>query len=656
MNDDQLSTPMSEKTQVSEKTEFEFQASVTEVLRLVIDSLYSNPEIFLRELVSNAADAIDKRKFRAISEPEILGEEEPKIRLIPDREAKTLTIEDDGIGMSREELIEYLGTVAHSGTREFAKAIEEAKKGDFQLIGQFGVGFYSSFLVAERVDVISRAAGSNEAHRFSSDGRSSFTVEPAERDRVGTSITLHLKEDCLEYLEEFRLRGLIRTHSDYLPHPIELKVRRPKSGGEEEGDAGEEVRFERINDGKALWQKDPKELEAEQYEEFYKHLTHDFEAPLAYRHFRVEGTMLFSGIFFIPKRPPFDLFTEGAAHGMRLYVKRVFIMDNCDALIPRFLRFLRGVVDSEDLPLNVSREILQDSRVVRTISKQITKRALDLLDELAAEKKEEYLEFWRAYGAVLKEGLHFSPEYANRIAKLVRFESSKGEGLVSLDEYIERMPEGQESIYYILGANRQLVENSPHLEGLKKKGYEVLFLTDPVDAFAIEGLSEYEGKKLISAMDVDVDLSDGEEDEETPELGKLEAKIKSALAGKISAVRWSKRLTDSPACLVIPPSGLPPYLERILRAREGEMSEPPRTLELNPKHPLIEAIREKVEAGEEGVERYLEAIYGQALLSEGSPVEQPAKLASLLVELLTEKLAGQAATPGGGDVRRESEG
>src|SRR5690554_704688 len=449
MNDDQLSTPMSEKTQVSEKTQFEFQASVSEVLRLVIESLYSNPEIFLRELVSNASDAIDKRKFRAITEPSLLGEEEPKIRLIPDRESKTLTIADDGVGMSRDELIEYLGTVAHSGTKEFAKAIEEAKKGDFQLIGQFGVGFYSSFLVAEKVEVVSRAAGSEEAHRFTSDGRSSFTIEPAERDRVGTSITLHLKDDAHEYLEEFRLRSLIRTHSDYLPYPIELEVRRPKpraeEGSAEDEAAQEEVSFERINDGKALWQKDPKELEAEQYEEFYKHLTHDFEAPLAYRHFRVEGTMLFSGIFFIPKRPPFDLFTEGAAHGMRLYVKRVFIMDNCDALIPRFLRFLRGVVDSEDLPLNVSREILQDSRVVRTISKQITKRALDLLDELAAEKKEEYLEFWRAYGAVLKEGLHFSPEYANRIAKLVRFESSKGEGLVSLDEYIERMPEGQES-------------------------------------------------------------------------------------------------------------------------------------------------------------------------------------------------------------------
>lgn len=633
---------------MSEKTQFEFQASVSEVLRLVIESLYSNPEIFLRELVSNASDAIDKRKFRAITEPSLLGEEEPKIRLIPDRESKTLTIADDGVGMSRDELIEYLGTVAHSGTKEFAKAIEEAKKGDFQLIGQFGVGFYSSFLVAEKVEVVSRAAGSEEAHRFTSDGRSSFTIEPAERDRVGTSITLHLKDDAHEYLEEFRLRGLIRTHSDYLPYPIELEVRRPKARAEEDSGedeaAEEEVSFERINDGKALWQKDPKELEAEQYEEFYKHLTHDFEAPLAYRHFRVEGTMLFSGIFFIPKRPPFDLFTDGAPHGMRLYVKRVFIMDNCEALLPRFLRFLRGVVDSEDLPLNVSRELLQDSRVVRTISKQITKRALDLLDELT-EKKDDYLEFYRAYGAVLKEGLHFSPEHADRIAKLVRFESSAGDELTSLDEYIERMKEGQESIYYILGANRKLVENSPHLEALKKKGYEILFLTDPVDAFAIEGLPEYQGKKLISAMDADLDGADEleESDEETPELGKLEERFKEVLKGKVNAVSWSKRLTDSPACLVIPPSGLPPYLERIMRARDGELGEPPRTLELNPKHPLVEVLRKKIDAGEEGTERYIEALYGQALLSEGSPVDQPAKLAALLVELLTEKLAGEGA-------------
>lgn len=633
---------------MSEKTQFEFQASVSEVLRLVIESLYSNPEIFLRELVSNASDAIDKRKFRAITEPSLLGEEEPKIRLIPDRESKTLTIADDGVGMSRDELIEYLGTVAHSGTKEFAKAIEEAKKGDFQLIGQFGVGFYSSFLVAEKVEVVSRAAGSEEAHRFTSDGRSSFTIEPAERDRVGTSITLHLKDDAHEYLEEFRLRSLIRTHSDYLPYPIELEVRRPKPRAEEDSAedeaAEEEVSFERINDGKALWQKDPKELEAEQYEEFYKHLTHDFEAPLAYRHFRVEGTMLFSGIFFIPKRPPFDLFTDGAPHGMRLYVKRVFIMDNCEALLPRFLRFLRGVVDSEDLPLNVSRELLQDSRVVRTISKQITKRALDLLDELT-EKKEDYLEFYRAYGAVLKEGLHFSPEYADRIAKLVRFESSAGDELTSLDEYIERMKEGQESIYYILGANRKLVENSPHLEALKKKGYEILFLTDPVDAFAIEGLPEYQGKKLISAMDADLDGADelDESEEATPELGKLEERFKEVLKGKVNAVSWSKRLTDSPACLVIPPSGLPPYLERIMRARDGDTGEPPRTLELNPKHPLVEVLRKKIDAGEEGTERYIEALYGQALLSEGSPVDQPAKLAALLVELLTEKLAGDSA-------------
>ena len=624
---------------MSEKTQFEFQASVTEVLRLVIESLYSNPEIFLRELVSNASDAIDKRKFRAISEPSLLGEEQPKIRITPNAEAKTLTIADDGVGMSRDELIEYLGTVAHSGTREFAKAIEEAKKGDFQLIGQFGVGFYSSFLVAERVEVISRAAGSEEAHRFASDGRSNFTIEPAEREGAGTSITLHLKDDAHEYLDEYRLRSLIRTHSDYLPHPIELEVRRPRADDSDEEAAEDEVSFERVNDGQALWQKDPKELEAEQYEEFYKHLTHDFEAPLAYRHFRVEGTMLFSGIFFIPKRPPFDLFTEGAPHGMRLYVKRVFIMDNCEALLPRFLRFLRGVVDSEDLPLNVSREILQDSRVVRTISKQITKRALDLLDELT-ENKDEYLEFYRAFGAVLKEGLHFSPEHAGRIAKLIRFESSAGEGLSSLDEYIARMPEGQESIYYILGANRQLVENSPHLEGLKKKGYEVLFLTDPVDAFAIEGLPEYEGKKLVSAMDAEVDLGAGDA-EETPELGAIEEKFKEALAGKVSAVQWSKRLTDSPACLVIPSSGLPPYLERIMRARDGDMGEPPRTLELNPKHPLVEALREKIEANEEGTERYIEALYGQALLSEGSPVDEPAKLAALLVELLTEKLAGK---------------
>jgi molecular chaperone HtpG len=616
---------------MSEKTSHQFQAAVTEVLRLVIESLYSNPEIFLRELVSNASDAIDKRRFRAIEDPSAMGESTPTIRISADKATRTLTIADDGVGMSRDELIKNLGTVAHSGSKEFWKALEEAKRGDVSLIGQFGVGFYSAFLVANRVEVVSRPVGSESATRFASEGRESFDLEEAERASVGTDVILHLKDEHQDYLDPWRLRALIRKHSDYVAHPIELEVERTEGEGDE---AKTVKRFERVNDGNALWARSPKEVSAEQYEEFYKHLTHDFEAPLAHRHFKVEGTLLFSGLLFVPKRPPFDLFTAEPKHGIRLHVKRVFIMDDCDVLLPRWLRFVRGVVDSEDLPLNVSREILQDSKVVRTISQQVVKRSLDMIEELA--ESADYASFWRAYGAVLKEGLHFSPEHRDRLAKLCRFESTTAEGLTSLADYVARMKEGQEAIYYVLGANRALVENSPHLEAFKKKGYEVLLLTDPVDAFAIDGVTEFEGKKLVSAMEAELDLEDVGE---TPTLEGLEGRIKKVLDAKVSEVRWSKRLVDSAACLVLPPSGLPPYLERIFRAQQGDLAEPKRILELNPGHPLVLALKAKVEADDESlVDSTIELLYAQALLAEGSPVEEPAKLAQTLTELLTEKL------------------
>ncbi|NLY95756.1 MAG: molecular chaperone HtpG [Myxococcales bacterium] len=609
---------------MSEKTSHSFQAAVTEVLRLVIESLYSNPEIFLRELVSNASDAIDKRRFKAIEDPSALGEITPTIRITPDREAGTLTISDDGIGMSREELMKNLGTVAHSGSKEFIRALEEAKRGDVSLIGQFGVGFYSAFLVADRVEVVSRPVGGAEATRFRSDGREGYELEPAERADVGTDVILHLKEDAKEYLDPWRLRALVRKHSDYVQHPIELAV-------ENDG----KRRYERINDGNALWTRNPKEVTKEQIDEFYKHLTHDFEAPLAYRHFQVEGTLMFSGLLFIPRRPPFDLFTAETKHGIRLHVKRVFIMDECEALLPRWLRFVRGVVDSEDLPLNVSREMLQDSKVVRTISQQVVRRSLDMIEELAST--DDYTTFWRAYGAVLKEGLHFAPEHRARLAKLCRFESTAVEGLTSLADYVSRMKEGQEAIYYVLGANRALVENSPHLEALKKKGYEVLLLTDPVDAFAMDGLDEFEGKELVSAMEAELDLEE-EGDAEKPALEGLEGRIKKVLESKVSEVRWSKRLVDSAACLVLPPSGLPPYLERIFRAQQGDLPEPKRILELNPSHPLILALEKRVDADDPTVDETIELLYAQALLAEGSPVEEPAKLAQTLTQLLTEKL------------------
>lgn len=618
-----------------------FQAAVSEVLRLVIHSLYSNKEIFLRELVSNASDAIDKLKFRAIAEPGLLAADEvPTIRLSADPEKRTLTLSDDGVGMTEAELVKNLGTVAHSGSSEFLKQLEAAKKGDVSLIGQFGVGFYSAYLVADRVDVRSRAAGSDEAFLWSSSGQDTFTVEPTTRASRGTDVILHLKEEHGEFLTEHRLRELVRRYSDFVAHPIELEVTRTEGSGDE---AKTEKRWERVNTSNALWRRTTSEITEEQFQEFYRHLTHDWEAPLAHRHFKVEGTQEFSGILYLPKHPPFDLFSPEVHHGVRLHVKRVFIMDDCEELLPRWLRFVRGVVDSEDLPLNVSREILQDSRIVRTMQKQIVKRSLDMIEDLA--KGEGYASFWKSFGAVLKEGLHFDREHKERLSKLVRFESTNGAELVSLDDYVGRMKPEQKVIYYVVGASRALVERAPHLEALKKRGYEVLLLVDPVDPFAIEGLEEYQGKKLVSAMEANLELEDekGEatKQAEREELEPLRAKAKEVLADKVSDVRFTDRLTDSAACLVLPESGLPPYLERILRAQQGDLPAGRRALELNPEHPLVRSLGRMAtkEGASDEVREIVELLYDQALLAEGSPVDDPSRLVKKLTSLLVEATA-----------------
>lgn len=638
----------------SATTTHEFQAAVSQVLRLVINSLYSNREIFLRELVSNASDALDKRRFAGIAEPALLEGEELRIRISFDREKKTLTISDTGIGMGRDELVQNLGTVAHSGSAELMKRLAEMdeKKADLSLIGQFGVGFYSAYLVADRVDVISRAAGADEAFMFSSDGKSTFTIGPAERAGRGTDVVLHVRDEHLELLDEHRLRGLVRRYSDYVGHPIELEIEATVGEGEEQRT---EKRWERVNSGNALWRRSARDVEATQYEELYAHLTHDWEKPLAHKHFHVEGTQLFYGLLFLPKRPPFDLFSADVHHGIRLHVKRVFIMDDCEELLPRFLRFVRGVIDSEDLPLNVSREILQDSRVVRTMRKQVVKRALDMVEELAGT--DAYAEWWGNFGAVLKEGLHFETDSKDRerIAKLVRYESTRDEGLVSLEDYVKRMPLAQKAIYYVLGASKALVRNTPHLEVLRKRGYEVLYMTDPVDAFAVDGLREFDGKPLVSAMDADLTL-DGEGDAKTARkeadekrLDPLLARFRAVLGEKVSEVRVSDRLTESAVCLVQPKGGLPPYLARILRAQHADVPPERRALELNPAHPLVESIAKLHERAPEDPQltEWIEVLYDQALLSEGSPVEDPARLVKRMTSLLTDAAAARAADSAG---------
>lgn len=633
----------------STKSTHSFQAEVSQVLGLVINSLYSNKEIFLRELLSNSSDALDKARFAGLTDPDLLGDETLKIQLSVDPEKRTLTIHDNGIGMTREELVQNLGTVAHSGTGEFLKKLEEAK--DVNLIGQFGVGFYSAYLVADQVEVISRAAGSDEAFCWSSDAKDSFSIEPAERDARGTDLVLHLKEDQDELLKEWHLRELVKKYSDYIEHPIELEVERSESKTEGEGDDAKTTTtktksFEQVNRASALWQRPESDISEEQYEEFYKHLTRDQEAPLTRSHFKVEGTQLFTGLLYVPRRPPFDLFSSETSHGVRLHVKRVFIMDDCAELLPRWLRFVRGVIDSEDLPLNVSREILQDSAMVRVIQKQIVKRSLDMIEKL--QSTDDYAVFIEHFGSVIKEGLHFEQDKKRkqRIAKLCRWESTfrdadKGETKVSLEDYVSRMKEGQTAIYYVFGSSRQMVENAPHLEMLKERGYEVLLMTDAIDQWAVDGLLEFDGKPLISAMASDLKLPDAEESEtqetDKAELGGLIDAVRAILDESVSEVRLSDRLAGSPACLVLPADGLPPYLERLMRMQNQDMPKQKRALELNPKHGLIRGLMALHEKDPESakIKEWVQLLFSQALLAEGSPLENPAEVVQGMTALLT---------------------
>ena len=506
-----MSTPQTEK--------HSFQAEVNQVLSIVVNSLYRHREVFLRELISNASDALDKLSFRALTEHELLGDDpELRIDLIPNKANNTLIVRDNGIGMTRDELVDNLGTIARSGSKELmeamlAKGSDEGNR--MSLIGQFGVGFYSSFLVADKVTVTSRSPGEAHACQWQSEAKGGYTIEESEKEGRGTNVILHLKEDCAEFLDEWNLKSLVRKYSDYVRYPIRLQVERPKTA---DGDAEktETVKeWETINQANALWTRPKSEITDGQYDEFYKHLSHDWDAPLARTHFKIEGTQEMTGLLFIPRHAPFDLF-ERKSRGMRLFVKRVFIMEDCEELLPEWLRFVRGVVDSEDLPLNVSREMLQHDRATRQIRKHVVNKTLAVLAEMAAEgetsttvedddgtEKEQqinrYEVFWRQFGRVLKEGIHFDPEHKDELARLLRYESTREEGLTSLADYVGRIQPGQDAIYYITADNVEAARNSPHLEGLKKRGYEVLYMADPVDEWAVQSLTEFEDHKLVSA-------------------------------------------------------------------------------------------------------------------------------------------------------------
>jgi molecular chaperone HtpG len=628
-----------------------FAAEVDQVLSIVVNSLYSHREVFLRELVSNASDALDKLSFEALTDPQVLGEDrELRIEIEADAAAKTLTIRDNGVGMDHDEMVQNLGTIARSGSRQLMEALRAkgGKDENLSLIGQFGVGFYSAFLVADRVAVTSRAARGTTAWRWESEAKQGFTIEPAERQARGTEIVLHLKDEAAEYLEDWQVRSLIRKYSDYVRHPIRMQVERTVDGEKQKS-------WDTVNQASALWTRPRSEIGDEQYREFYKHLGHDWTDPLAWTHFKVEGTQELTGLLFVPAQAPFDLF-ERTSRGVKLFVKRVFIMEDCDELLPEWLRFVRGVVDSQDLPLNVSRELLQQDRVTRAIRKQVTKKTLALLQELADEgltkvreededgeatevERNRYEIFWRAFGRVLKEGVHFEPEYKDEIARLLRYESTRDDGLTSLLDYVGRMQPDQPGIYYVTGDGVTACRNSPHLEALRAKGYEVLYMADPIDEWVLQKLEEFEDKKLISAAKGALELPETEAEKQAheareKELEGLVGQVRTALGEQVKDVRLSHRLKDSPACLVGDEGDLSPHLERILRANGQAVPEQKRILELNPDHPVVAALERLAGSGSDQVASWSSLLYDQALLAEGTMPKDPAAAARRIADLM----------------------
>ncbi|MGX5659739.1 molecular chaperone HtpG [Castellaniella ginsengisoli] len=618
-----------------------FQAEVKQLLHLMIHSLYSNKEIFLRELVSNASDACDKLRFEAIDHPDLLeGDADLRIRVEFDKDARTVTITDNGIGLSRDEAIANLGTIARSGTREFFSQLTGDKQKDAQLIGQFGVGFYSSFIVAEKVAVRSRRAGlpASEGVLWESDGQGEFSVSAIDREARGTSVTLTLRADEDEFLSSWKLREVLRRYSDHISLPIQMK--------KEEWDAekSEQVvkdEWETVNQANALWTRSKSDITDEQYKEFYKHVSHDYEDPLAWTHNRVEGRSEYTQLLFVPRRAPFDLWDRDARRGVKLYVKRVFIMDDADQLLPAYLRFVRGVVDSADLPLNVSREILQESRDVRAIREGSAKRILGLLEDLARDKPEEYAEFWAQFGQVLKEGVGEDPANKDRIAGLLRFASTQADSpaqTVSLADYIGRMKEGQDKIYYLSADSYAAAAHSPHLEVFRRKGLEVLLLSDRVDEWMLSYLREFDGKALASVakggLDLDA-LADEEEKKQQAEAAEafkptLE-RLKTALGERVKEVRATARLVDSPACVVVDEHELSPHLLRMLKAAGQDAPEVKPILEVNPQHALVKRLEAQ---SDESFGDWAELLLDQAMLAEGAALKDPAAFVKRVNALL----------------------
>ena len=607
----------------------EFQAETKQVLRLVIHSLYSHKEIFLRELISNASDACEKLRFEALAKPDLLGADALSVTLVPDSAAGTLTVKDNGIGMSEAEVIDNLGTIARSGTKRFLETLSGDSAKDAQLIGQFGVGFYSAFIVADKVSVLTKRADSAGV-RWDSDGEGQYEIQGSDKSDRGTEVILHLREEDKEFLEPARLRQLVRKYSDHLSLPIVLKT------GETE---------ETVNQAKAFWTRPKSELKDEDYQAFYKHLTHDSEDARVWAHNKVEGSTEYTSLLYLPKRAPFDLFEREQKGGVQLYVRRVFIMDKAAELLPPYLRFMRGLVDTADLPLNVSRELLQNNRTVEKIKSALIKRSLDLLEELAANKPEEYAEFWKTFGVVLKEGIIDDMGQKERIAKLLRFHSTAATGdapQVTLDQYVARMKADQKAIYYLTADTLAAARNSPHLESFRAKDLEVLLLTDRIDEWVAGHLHEFDGKPLANVSSSSADVASAIE---TPEKAAAESAFKDTverlgklLSGKIASAQVSARLTDSPAVLVAGEFGMSLRMGRILKqAGQNNPFAMLPVLELNPKHPLVERLKNAVD--DAAFADLGSVLYDQAMLAEGGELDDPASFVRRINRLIVDGLA-----------------
>jgi molecular chaperone HtpG len=642
--------------------ELEFQAEARQLLELVVHSVYSNKDSFLRELISNASDALDKLRLEAFRNKDLdVDTSDLHIEIDVDKDARTLTVGDNGIGMTRDEVVDLIGTLAKSGTAELRQQLREARNqkdtaASEELIGQFGIGFYSSFMVADKVELLTRKAGESDATRWESGGEGTYTIESVDGAPQGTSVTLHLKPEDAEdaedelhdYTAEWKIRNLVKRYSDFIAWPIRMEVEKRTPAPQEEGaEGGEEtvtIETETLNSMKALWARPKDEVSDEEYHEFYKHIAHAWDDPLEVIAMKAEGTFEYQALLFIPSHAPFDLFNRDANTGVQLYVKRVFIMGDCDELMPAYLRFVKGVVDAQDLSLNVSREILQQDRQINAIRRRLTKKVLSTIKDLQSERPDDYRTFWTQFGRVLKEGLLSDFDNQDALLRVASFASTHSEEEPStLAEYVERMKDGQTQIFYATGETRQQLLKSPHLEAFKAKGYEVLLLTDPVDEVWVGTVTEFDGKPLQSVAKGEVDLdseeetSDAEREEQQKEFADLLAWLQETLDEHVTQVRLSSRLTESPACLITDAFGITPALWRLYRASGQDISLGKRILELNPNHPLITGLRDahKDRTDDPSVAETAELLYGTALLAEGGALEDPARFAELLANRLT---------------------